>query len=1169
MPIASGTFIGPYEVIAPIGVGGMGEVYRARDARLAREVAIKVLPSSATLDAERIRRFEQEARAASALNHPNIITIHEIGEADAGRYIVMELVRGRTFRSIPRPVSIDAFIGWARQAAEALGVAHSAGIVHRDIKPENLMVREDGYVKILDFGLARLSTSIFAQGGIEGATMTDPGTLLGTIRYMSPEQTRSLPATSASDVFGLGVVLYELAAGQHPFAAGTLLAVLDAITSARPIEPSRLNRDLSPAFDAIILKMLEKDPNSRPTAQEVEIELVKLEGRVAVEPSRTLHVAAPICKTVGRSSELEELREAYQEASTTRGLLVSIAGEPGIGKTTLVEDFLTELEMRDEMCAIARGRCSERLAATEAYLPILEALSSLLRYESSRSLARTVRAGFASIAQNARNLAPTWYAQVAPLPSSDPSSEKLMADLKSASPERMKLELLSLIVDTSRRQPLVLFFDDLHWADVSTIDLLAYLASKFDEMRVLIIVTYRPSAALLAKHPFLSVKRNLQSHGLCREISPQFLTLDEVREYLNLEFPGHSFPDDLPNLIHSKTEGSPLFMSDLVRYLRDRKVIARDPTSGGLWKVVRSLPEIEKELPASVRAMIEEKIGQLSDEDRRLLVTASVQGSEFDSAVVSRVLEADPADVEERLEVLQRVYAFIRQVGERDFPDRTLSLRYRFVHVLYQNALYSSLGPTRRVSLNSRVASALRSLWGDHSPTVASRLARLYEAAREFENAAEFYYVAAERSANVLANREAELLARRGLDMLDNVDNSARRVALELKLQLALGFAVIYSQGSASEEAGRRMRRACELCEQMGETPQLFPAVWGLWWYFTVGGHIGEARQMAERLLRFALQVNNSSPPPQPMLLVGARFALGFNFLTAGELKAACAEFDQARAIYDPGHHFAYRLLYRSEPGIASYSFSIRALWMLGYPDRARKRMDETLELTDRVNDPHDRAFSRIMGAGFLLVCDEAQRAADLCRECIEISTEFALDQERHWASVWLGRSLVQLGEVDEGLKIMRESLDAQRRLRSQVSATSFLNLLAEGLLAAGNYKEGLSVVAEALDLVESSGEAFYKAELYRIKGNLILGQASENAVIEAEKAFQVAANVAREQEAKSWELRAVMDLGRLWLSQGKAAEARQRISEVYNWFTEGHDTADLKAARSLLETLH
>jgi predicted ATPase len=267
----------------------------------------------------------------------------------------------------------------------------------------------------------------------------------------------------------------------------------------------------------------------------------------------------------------------------------------------------------------------------------------------------------------------------------------------------MKRELASFLTAVAESQPLVIFFDDLHWADVSTIDLLSFLAGKFDALRVLIIVTYRPSDMLLAKHSFLQIKPDLQARGLCRELQLAFLNEAEIAQYLNLEFPNHRFPTEFPQLIHAKTEGSPLFMADLVRYLRDRGVIAQ---SSGSWKLEQTLPDIERELPESVRGMIERKIAQLSEEDRKLLTAASVQGYEFDSAVVAQVLKIEPDEVEERLEKLERVFAFVTLVDEAEFPNRSLTLKYRFVHVFYQNALYSGLRVTRRASLSTR-----RVLW--------------------------------------------------------------------------------------------------------------------------------------------------------------------------------------------------------------------------------------------------------------------------------------------------------------------------------------------------------------------------------------------------------------------------------------------------------------------------
>src|SRR5262249_47938505 len=259
--------------------------------------------------------------------------------------------------------------------------------------------------------------------------------------------------------------------------------------------------------------------------------------------------------------------------------------------------------------------------------------------------------------------------------------------------------------------------------------LLAYLGSRCASQRFLLVLTYRPTDLLLSNHPFVPVKQDLQARGVCREVALELLVRRDVERYLALEFPEHRFPQDVAALIHDKTEGNPLFMVDLLRHLRDRQVLAQEQ---GRWVLAQSLPDLQRELPESVKSMIERKIGQLGEADRRLLVAASVQGYDFDAAVVSKALGLDAAEVEEQFEGLERVHAFVRLVREHEFPDRTLTLRYRFVHVLYQNALYASLRPTRRASLSAAVAQALVGHYGDKNAVVAAELALLWEAAREF-----------------------------------------------------------------------------------------------------------------------------------------------------------------------------------------------------------------------------------------------------------------------------------------------------------------------------------------------------------------------------------------------------------------------------------------------------
>jgi serine/threonine protein kinase/tetratricopeptide (TPR) repeat protein len=1161
--------IGPYRVISHIGRGGMGEVYLAQDTRLGRQVALKMLRAELTRDADRLRRFQQEARAASALNHPNILTVYDIGQADTIHFIATEYVEGETLRECiaTSKMAVRHILDVAIQVANALSAAHQAGIVHRDIKPENIMLRPDGYIKVLDFGIAKFAETLHRQPltDLEAATVelvnTEPGVVIGSPTYMSPEQARGLKVDTRTDIFSLGVVLYEMITGSPPFVGTTISDVLVSVLTAEPLPLNRYSREIPEQLQQIVSKALAKERGERFQAMtDLALDLKSLQqeqeynsrlessGKTESERDVRRIVSPRIRHTVGRRRERAQMDLGFKSAATGRGLLMCVSGEPGIGKTTLVEDFLTDLAAQGKPFNVARGRCSERLAGTEAYLPFLEAFDGMLKDEAVDAASPVMKI-----------VAPTWYLQVAPLSADNTGETRLMGDMRNASQERMKRELIAFLQEMSRQQPLVLFFDDLHWADVSTIDLLAYLATKFDSMRLLIVATYRPSDLLLAKHPFLQVKLDLQGRGLCQDIELEFLSSEDIEQYLDLEFSEHRFPVELTALIHTKTEGNPLFMVDLVRYLRDRNVIAQDQ---GKWALMQSVNDIERGLPESIRSMIEKKIDQLSEQDRRLLVAASVQGYEFDSAVVWKALELDPAHVEERLDLLERVFVFVRLISEEELPDGTPTLRYRFVHALYQNALYASIGPTRRASLSKAVAEALLGYYKQQSSEVASGLAHLLEIARDFERATDFFLLAAQRAADVFAHDEAAALARRGLKLLEILSDSPDHTQKELLLQLIVGFSLSITKGSATPEMGESMNRAREICEQIGDSPQLFPVIWGLWAYYLVGAELQEARHMAEKTLRLAQNVKD------PVLLVGAHYAIGTSLQFLGELASGHEHLERAIALDDPQQHRSYSLLYKLNPRLYSQSETVYTLWQLGYPEQSRRRLDETLTLAQQDRDPRSLAQALWFAAYVHQLCRDAQKTQEYAETCITHCNEHGIAQERDWVATQLGWAMAEQGLVQAGIAQMRESLSTLRAKRAHLAFTFSVTLLVEALIKDSQIEEGITVVAEALDLVRRTSQRTHEAELYRLKGELMIMQAEGSATLlsEAESCFHQAIGIARAQTAKSFELRAVMSLSRLYEKHGKKEEARQVLSEIYDWFTEGFNTADLKEAKMLLE---
>jgi predicted ATPase len=288
---------------------------------------------------------------------------------------------------------------------------------------------------------------------------------------------------------------------------------------------------------------------------------------------------------VGRDLALADLRRAFESAAAGQGAVIALSGEPGIGKTTLAEEFLDWLGASGEQAYVGRGRCSERQAGSGAYLPWLEALDALRNQEGT------------PVAHAMKTLAPTWYAQVAPPDSGETPETRALTVNRAGSQEWMKRELCAFLGELARHRPVVLFFEDLHWADESTVDILAYVADRLRSTRILAIVTYRPSELLLGGHVFLPLKLDLEARGICREVPLEFLTAADVARYLDLECLGHCFPPAFAALVHDKTEGNPLFMADLVRSFRDRGVIR---SSDGRWELSPLPAAVERDIPASI-----------------------------------------------------------------------------------------------------------------------------------------------------------------------------------------------------------------------------------------------------------------------------------------------------------------------------------------------------------------------------------------------------------------------------------------------------------------------------------------------------------------------------------------------------------------------------------------
>ena len=742
-----------YAILRKIGQGGMGRVYAAEDTRLGRPVAIKLLPDDAAQSETARQRLLLEARSASILNHPNIVTIYSIEEQDGVDFIVMEYVEGETLRAVFQrgPLPLPRVLELGAQLADALAAAHDAGIIHRDVKPDNVLLGARGQIKVLDFGLAKTSETALSTVGMEAETrliLTGAGTVLGTPYYMSPEQTRAETLDARSDIFSLGSLLYEAATGRLAFGGASILAVMHAIASSEPPAPSSLRPELPVEFDLIVERALAKDRERRYASAAELTEALRVLGGVSgmlghtsAELPAMPAVEAGRVAPVGRATELEKLSVVLRRTVEGAGRVVFVTGEPGIGKSALVGEFLRRARREHPDLVISRGRCIEQYGTGEAYLPFLEAIGALLTGAQRERIVALLR-----------TYAPTWCLQFPAAFVSNVALEKVQQETAGATKERMLREMGDLLAALSAHSPVAFVLEDLHWADPSSVDLLRHLSHRATDQRLLIIGTHRPGDVEVSEHPLRSYKLEMEANSLCDEIALESLAPPAVARYLETHFVPNDFPAELATLIHAKTEGHPLFVTSLSQFLVECGDITE---GGGGWTLARPLAEMSLEAPENVRSMIRKKLETLGEEDRRALQYASVEGEEFLSTVLAALLGSDDLELEERLAQVERAYRLIETVGEEELPDGSLATRYRFAHALYQNVLYGDLVGKRRRLLHRQAGERLERHYGKQAGRIAAQLALHFERGHDFPRAVEYLSRAGDNAAALYAGFEA------------------------------------------------------------------------------------------------------------------------------------------------------------------------------------------------------------------------------------------------------------------------------------------------------------------------------------------------------------------------------------------------------------------------------
>ena len=814
---------------------------------------------------------------------------------------------------------------------------------------------------------------------------------------------------------------------------------------------------------------------------------------------------------VGRDQAMARMHRWLQRMLRGDRQIGFITGEAGIGKTALVDAFARTIPA-DGSIRVGRGQCLEQYGTGEAYLPVLEAIGRLCREQ--KQVADVVRAH-----------APMWLLQMPSLLSAS-EREQLSRGVSGATRERMLREMGEALDVLTAQVPLVLILEDLHWSDYSTLDLISYLATRRQRAHLMLIGTFRNVELVVSGHPLKAVKQELLAKQLCRELPLEYLTEAAVSDYLAVTFPGNRFPAGLAGLIHQRTDGNPLFMVNAANYLLESGLIVlRDNT----WELSVDINNVELGVPDNIKQMIERHVDHLDAETQRTLEAASVAGLEFSMPALAAGLEEDPHIVEARCNELARERQYIQECGVHDLPNGEVVTRFGWVHALYQNVLYDRLPAARRVKLHRLIAERGEEVYGQRAVEISAELAMHFERGRDYKRAAYYLKTGANNAIRRFAYQEAVDLARRGIELISHLPETREIVNEALCLHLTLGVPLIAIEGYASPNVGKVYTKARELYDQLGDSPDVSEVLWGLWTFHTLSADLETAREIAEEFLRLSERL------PYPGLAMRGHWALEITNTHLGNFELAVDHFEKALALYDPAQHRDDSFLYALNPGVAMPCFAAWSLWFLGRTDEAVLRMDEAVARAVELSEPHGLAHAQLFASVLHQIRRDCGLAQHYAEAVSEISTAHGLVLYGAMADVMKGWTLSEQGHVQEGIDRMRDGLTALEVTATALVRPHFLSLLAEGLSKLDRLDEAWALLEEATTMVTNNGERYYEAELYRLKGELLLKKDKRG---EAEQCFKRSLEIAQSQKAESLEIRTQQSCDRLQQT-GSAAQGR------------------------------
>lgn len=854
----------------------------------------------------------------------------------------------------------------------------------------------------------------------------------------------------------------------------------------------------------------------------LERRILENDATLAV-PAAEERPAAP----AGREPELARLRAALARALSGRRAGVLAWGEPGVGKSTLVDAFVADAMPSGALAGV--GQCLAQRGPGEPYMPVLEALGALARGPAGETV----------VAELARR-APTWLVELPWLLDEAGDAAAVRRSAQGSTRSRMLREMLEALDAVCAAAPVVLVLEDLHWADDSTLDLVAALLRRREPARLLLLGTYRSEGS----PPVMELAHDLGVRGLCEQLPVGRLDAAAVTAHLEARFPSAPLPDGLAGVLARRSGGNPLFMRNLLDHWLAEGMVAE---RAGAVSLGRPPEALEAGVPPTLHAHIRDQLERLPAADAELLGAASVAGRDFGVETLAAALDSDREAVAARCADLARRTRLIeRRDGGHAFP-----------HDLHREVLYELLPPDARARLHARVGAHLADSYGPAASEMAAELGFHFVAGRDPERAVRFLRLAAERAFGRNAHAEGIRHLRAALDAAAALEAGKERTRSEVELLSSLGQALVATGGWSAADAEDALLRARALAARLSDNEPLVSVLLALATLYELRGEFTRANAMARECEQ--LVPSGSAELESSELLACNLFHQGLFARALEYAERGVALFESGSA---PGSYSTFPATLGDNAGVSCHDWAGLALWFLGRPDSALARATHALELA---RDP-SRAYSLATARAQMAVVHQCRREPEAAIEWAEATIAAAQQlgyvYREAMGRVLRGWALALLGDAAQGVREITDGLSASRGTGARMDDPHYLALLAEAQLRAGDVEAGLAAVAEALGLARRERSLFYEPELHRLAGAL---HAAAGRVEVAEASLRHGLERAREQGSRALELRIATELARLPADAAGGADARAALAAVYGGFEEGFETRDLRDAAAAL----